>query len=319
MNKHTLITIIIPTLLYSGKVFFEAYALGLVCSLVKAWTWLSSQTFPPDERREMREHVASSLYEEVADAKEDGYAPHIIAVRMLISNLVGIPGDVRSAMFNIFAFLPDRLERGSLAIRRFKTPGLVIASLAMFLMINFLGLVAEGENAKDLLLMNCALPLVIVLHWQQHRRWARRVLIGLTVLAVILVVLFVVVFTVQYRLYEHPLFPQLLRDFGIAILPALSAAVLTFDAVRKRIFGGNLRAVGLAWGIAFAITTGLAYKVSHIATEIFVMWGLLAVAFLMLVAMAWCFGLFTEILCSGTLRTTAFAMRVLAAGIRRLR
>ena len=302
------------------KLLIEAFGLRAVKFLNRGWIELYVRVLPESERVARRYELLSDLSDKVSVARKEGYSPTAIAVQLLVDMIPELMYAVMPATSALLAILPGKLERGSEAVGRYRTPALAVAILGMFLMVNFLGLVADGENQRnDLLMMNSCLIGVATLFWKQEQRWAKIVLVALPVVAILGVIACCIAIVIIYRGYEHPLFGQWIMEAGVTMLPVVTAAILTSDAVRKRLFRGNWCAVGLCVAISVGISIALAFAVAQSPETIILVWLVVVVSGAFLVGMAGIFAVGTDALCTGLLKSTAFAMRVLAAVVRRLR
>ena len=312
------IALLLTIILYIAKLVLETYALNLVIFLIKGWTRLYTLAAPECEREALRAQVNSELHESIAIAREEGYTSVQIAVLELFRWLSGSVGDLIWAAPLILESLPEKLERGSEVIRRFKTPALIIAILGTFLMINSLGLFADEGRGNELLLLNFYLVVAAVLFWKQEQRWARAVLLSLPAVVIVGLIGLFITLGVMHQVYNHPLFLQLVLEGGIIMLPVAATAFWVSDTCRVRMFKGSWLAVALCIGISFIISSSLAFALVRDPWSLMLIWGVVGVATILLVAMSWSFALGTAALCSGILRTTAFAMMVLAVAMRRL-
>ena len=302
------------------QLLIEAFGLRAVKSFNKGWIELYVLVFPESERDARRGELLSDLNDKEAAAKEEGYSPSAIAVQLLVDMISEFKTAAISAMSALLAFLPEKLERGSEAIRRFKAPALVIVFLSAFLMINSLGFVADNENQRnDMLMMDFCLIGVAVLFWKREQRWARIALVSLPIVAILGVIAYGSAIVVLYRGYEHPLFVQWMLEGGVTMLPVTATAILVSDTCRIRIFRENWWAVGLGIGISVGTSTALAFAVAQSPETILLIWLVVTGTAALFVGMGCAFAIGTDALCSGILRTTAFAMKVLADVMRRLR
>ena len=313
------IALILTIILYIAKLVLETYALNLVTSLIKGWTWLYTLAAPECEREALRAQVNSELHESIAIAREEGYTSVQIAVRELFRWLSGSVGDVMWAAPLILESLPEKLERGSEAVRRFRTPALVIAILGTFLMINSLGVFADEGQGNDLMMMNFYLVVAAVLFWKQEQRWARAVLLALPAVVIVGLIGLFIGLLITHQAYSHPLFLQLVLEGGLTLLPVAATAFWVSDTCRVRMFKGSWLPVALCTGVSFAISGALLHGFAREPWTMMLMWCVVGGMTILLVFISGVFALGVAALCSGFLKTTAFAMCVMATVMQRLR
>ena len=311
--------IILMVMLYIAKLLLETYALLFVTSLIKGWTRLYTLPAPRCEREELRVHIVSALHDRITSGREEGYSPVQIALREFCSWLSGAVGDIAWSAPLVLESLPERLERGSEAVRRFKTPALLIVTLGMFLMLNFFGLFAEDRQRTDLLMMNFGVVVAAILVWKQDQRWTRIVFYSLMFAAILGLTGFFVAFVVKHQAYNDPLFAQLMLEGGIMLMPIVSAAFWMSEFCRVRILGGKRWAAVTGTLISFLVSGALLLIFAREPWMLMFVWSAYggALLFFILVSLGFAFG--AAAICSGILRTTALAMCSLAAAMRRLR
>ena len=306
-------------MLYIAKLLLETYALPVVTSLIKGWTWLYTLPAARPHREELRAHIVSALHDRTASGREEGYSPVQIALWEFFVWLSGAVGDVAWSAPLVLESIPERLERGGQTVRRFKTPALLIVTFGMFLMLNFFGLFAEDKQRADLIMMNFGVVGAAVLVWKQDQRWTRIVIYSLLYGAILGLIGLFITFVVKHQAYNHPLFLQLMLEGGIMLLPIVSAAFWMSEFCRVRILGGKWWAALLCTGISFLVSGALLLVFAREPWMLMFVWAAYGGAFLLVILVSCGFALGAAAICSGILRTTAFAMCTLAAAMRRIR
>ena len=240
-------------------------------------------------------------------------------MRQFLRWLSGVIGDIAWATPLALESLPENLEQGSERVKLFRMPALLIAIFAVFLMINSLGFFADESGGIDLLMMNFGVVGAAVLVWKQDQRWTRIVFYSLFCAAILGVIGFFIAFVVTHKAYNHPLFSQLMLEGGIFLLPVVASAFWMSDFCRLTILRGKWWAVLLCTGISFAVSAALLLAFAREPWMLMLVWGLYGVVGLFLFVLCGVFALGAAAICSGLLKTTAFAMCTLSAAMRRLR
>ena len=308
-------------ILFAIKLITDAFALPVVRSVTKTWIELYTRVVAESEseRHELCAELLSDLHEKEAHAKESGYPPAAIALQLLVDILPEVRLALVTITLSSMASLPQKLERGSEAVRGYRMPQLAVISLATFLMINSVGLLAETEDRLvDLLMKNLGLIIVVILFWQKERRWARIALIAIPVSAFVGLLAFYALFTVEYRAFEHPLFIATILDGGIVLLPLVLIAALTTEYCRVRVLRGSLWHLGLCIVGSAAVSYIVASAFAQNSNAIVEAWIVISGAMAALLGLVFLYTYSTVKLCSAALWTGAISMKVLAAGIRRL-
>ena len=101
--------------------------------------------------------------------------------------------------------MAERLERGSETLSRFKTPKVVITSLATFGLLNAAMFFWDGDKSWTLILgMNISACILTLVMDNQQRLWARRIIrwyLGLLILSFVIAFIWL---ALHHRLYEVP-------------------------------------------------------------------------------------------------------------------
>ena len=294
-----------------------AFALPMVRSLVKAWTWLYTSVAPVVVRGPRCAEVLSDLHEHIEDSRAEGHRPAEIAVQVLLRMLCGIKDDLAWSAPYLPNAMEERLERGGETLSRFRTPTVVITSLALFSMLNVSFFVSDGDKLwTQFLGMNVSACGVIIVMHNQQRTWARRILHSYLAIATAVLVGVLVWVVLHYRLYEMPGFYQLMLQAAVAMLPLVLAMSVGSELCRARVFKGRRWPVFGCWGLIAAISFGTAMYLG--ISTFTTVWAAMALAGLALVIVCAMFVSCAAVVCYGGLKGGAGCMRLMAAGIRRM-
>ena len=294
-----------------------AFAKPMVRSFVKAWTWLYTSVAPEGERSPRRAEVLSDLHEHIEDSRAEGHRPAEIAVQVLLRMLCGVKDDLAWSAPYFPNAMAERLGRGGETLGRFKTPTVVITSLALFSMLNVSFFVSDGDKPWTVFLgMNVSASAVIIVMHNQERPWARRILHWYLAAATASLVGVLVWAVLHHRLYEMPGFYQLMLQVAVAMVPLVLAMSVGSELCRSRDFKGRWWPVFVCWGLIAAISLGAAmYLGPSTLTTVSTAMALAALALVIVCAI---FVSCAAVVCYGGLKGGAGCMRLIAAGIRHL-
>ena len=298
------------------KSFAEALALPAARFLVAAWVGLYTLAAPQEERESRRAEIRSDLHEHIDADQGEGIGSTAIAIRIFLRMLCGLPGDVAWAVPYFPATLARGLMRGSEIITRPETLKGLVPVLAVLCVFSWLSSFSD-DSSTIRLAYSVGVPAVMLVMSQQHRSWVRRtanllldLLVGLTGVAAVSLFVWI---TVQYRLYQVPVFwPSMLSS-----LSAPLAIAVCYETVRVRVFGGRWRRVAMCWTLIAAsslIATAFFPGSLAILLRAWVPVATVALTFAMLVATV----LVVALVWYGGLRLTAVGMRCMAKGIQRV-
>ena len=294
-----------------------AYALKLVSSLVKAWTWLYTSVAPEGERSNRREEVLSDLHEHIQDSRAGGHRPAEIAVHLLLRMLCGVKDDLAWSAPYLPSAMAERLERGGEALSQFRTPTAVITSLAVFSLLNASLFLSDGDKPwTEFLVMNVSACAVIFVMHHQQRPWARRIIQWYLGIATALLVSVLVWVVLYHRVYEMPGFYRLMLQFAVAMLPLILAMLVSSERCRARFFKGRWWPVFASWGLIAAISLGTAMYLG--LSTLTTVWTGMTLVTLALVIVCAVFAGCAAVVCHGGLKGGAGLLRLMAAGIRHL-
>ena len=289
----------------------------MVRSLVEAWIWLYTSVAPAGERDPRRAEVLSDLHEHIQDSRAEGHRPAEVAVHVLLRMLCGVKDDLAWSAPYLPSAMAERLERGGETLSHFRTPTMVITSLAFLSWANVSFFVSDGDKPWTVFLgMNLsACGMIFVMHNQQ-RRWARRILHWYLSIATAALAGVLVWEVLHHRLYEIPGFYRLVLQVGVAIVPLILAMLVGSERCRARFFKGRWSPVFACWGLIAAISLGTAvYPGLSTLTTV---WTWMVLTALALVIVCAVFVGCAAVVCYGGLKGGAGLLRLMAAGIRHL-
>ena len=299
--------------------FIKPFALQIVLFLVKRWTCVYTAAVPAKERGDRRAEIESDLHEQVSHFRAEGHTRSEIAAQLLCRSVLGLKDDLAWSMPYVLSILAEKLVKGSAAIKRFKTPPMLLASLGAALLTNWAFL--ESESSLPWVawpLLNGGVLAFTVLLWNQQHPWARR---GLALWVGLGVAVFVVSFitvVLKHRLYEAPLFQESMIGLGLATPPVAFAMVVGSKECRARVFRNLWWPALLSWGLIVAASIGAASLLGVRLDTLLALWAVMAVMAASLFAAAGVFTLTAAAGWYGSLWGSAAGMRWVAAGIRRL-
>ena len=311
-----------PFLSYMVMILIHAYALPIATSIVKGWTRLHTMAAPERERQDRRAQVLSDLHDQKEVQLSEGLTQTDAAVRLLFRMVLGIKDDVAWCAPYLPTTLAEGLERGSDALTSFRTPELLIPSLASVGMMNCVYFWEEVDKSwLELLAFNCAAFIAIVFMWNRKHLWACRVsrpksrVSPSTVALIVTPVLgLLVLFVLQHRLYQVPH----LYNCLLAIASLLLVGALTLKAVRVRVFNGRLWPVFLCGVLIVAALLVVAHVLTGSATTLLIIWEVAVLMSLMLIGVLAILAICSAAVWYGGLRVSSGAMRLAATCIRHL-
>ena len=314
MGKSSLMEAILGLVL---SVFLGAFALPVAKTIVLSWNRLIVSCLPQEERERQLEEFATDLECEIDYHLSIGHKPVEVAAIILVRNGTAAPGDIVAALPSLFAAIPDRLVRGSVAVRSARTPTKALAMLSLLGLMNWAYFTSEDHSLIHGILFNTfGAGIATAIHYE-HKLWVRSVLnwglgmvaaLGAGCLAWVLV---------ENRLYEFPQFYEIL----LVLLAMGLGAWLALAENRARIFGGRWWPVFPIWGVIFGASLLTSQVLTGRISLLMEAWGYLGFTLLMLIlflaiwaTVTWLFSRTWR----GGLWAVAGAMRLAAACIRHI-
>ncbi len=306
-------------------VVIRAFALSIARSFAKLWTRLYTSTAPRDERENRRAEVLSDLHEHIEDSRAEGHRPDEIAVQVLIRIVWGMKDDVAWSMPYLPSTLEERLQRGSESIGHMRTPGFLVAALALLGFMN-LGLFMSDQNETwiEWVFLNGSIPIVTFVMWNRERKWARRIIncyVCVMIMAIVGLITWVVL---HFRLYENPqFFADLVADsisdltqFAFALVTVVLMVSVGSRSFRFRAFKGRWWPVVLSWSVIgatsfiIAVSAGLSISLMTWAAMASIAGGFIVICLI--------FGGASAAVCFVVIRGSAKCLGLMAVGLRRL-
>ena len=304
----SLITILLAPVVL---IVVSAFLLSTVTFIVKGWTRLYTLVAPERARESRRAEAESVLLEERSASREEGYKPAEVAIRVLLRMALRVRSDIAWLAPHLPNALAGGLARGGDALSRARTSARIVSSLAVLVLMNWsFYLSDDGLSWMRWLLLNIGMLSMIVVMWNEQRRWARRVLSVLVGLAIVMGTGVIVWVTFEYGLHETPLFYQYL----LAMLPVLLAMALADKKSRVRFFKDRWWPVFVCWGFIAAVSLGAALLADLEA--LVSAWTLMAAISLALVMVTATIAVGTLLIWYAVSRMIAWGMRLAAARIR---
>ena len=304
----SLITILLAPIVL---IVVSALALSVVTFIVKGWIRLYTIVAPEHERESRRAEADSVLHEERSTSRAEGYKPAEVAVRVLLRMALRVRSDMAWLAPYLPTALAERLAKGDDALSRVRTPTRMVSSLAVLGLMNW-SFYVSGDQLSWMgwLLLNVGMLAMIVVMWNDQRRWARRVLYSLTGLATVMATGVVVWVTFQYRLYEFPFFYQ----YVLAVLPVLPAMVVADKSFRVRFFRDRWWPVFVCWFLMAVASLGAALMSN--LTAFVTAWTLMAAIIMALVTVTAIFAVGAFLVWFVGSKVIALGLRQAARGIR---
>jgi hypothetical protein len=295
-----------------------AFALPISKRIVIGWVRLYT-AFVPELGEARRAEVLSDIHEQISASLAEGYRPVEIAPQILYRLVIGLPDDVAWCAPFVPSMLASKVARLSESLRSFRTPKILVPSLATVGYMNWAYLSSSSERTLVMWLgLNGATAAMIVLLSKQQHAWARRVLYALTGAAGITMLGFMAWQAGPSKLYEMIQLPMF-RGFLLAMSAIGLMMLVAEKSIRTRLFMGRWRYVVICWlliiGLSLVASTVLAGGVAPVLEA----W---VVAALFVAAIFAFFGIIALMAAAfwyGCLRGSAAGLRVVAAGLRRLK
>ena len=298
----------------------QAFALPIVRFSVETWLRLYTAIVPKAERESRRMEAHSDWHTHIDHLQSEGYRPEQIALHFLIARVRGLPDDITWSVPYLPSMLVERLENGSKALGRTTVSWRVVSAITVLSLMHLLFMQDEDIPLPLVSVVGLA---IIVLDWNQERRWAQRImhLLIYGVVAASLATITGMWVALETQSYEMPAFneavPQdVTLQAAVAILPIILGIAVIGATSRTRIFKGHRWLVAVAWVLAFAIPFGIAIYMDIM--NVLTIWTALIIAIAMLAVLALIFLAATAALCYVGLKGSARLMRLTATGIRRL-
>ena len=298
--------------------FIRAHALTITKQIVKGWVWLYSAIVPKEDRDGRRWEVSSHFHEMTNTLQKAGYAPGEIAIRILEHCAIGMIDDMAwCAPFapGVLGILADRAVRFSDAIRRFKTPKFVIPTLGTFGLMNW-GFFSSSnpQSLTNWLLLNGVGVAVTVLIWKQHRPWARRIFQAWMGIGMLGMVAFIVWMAIRFHLYHLPIFQALMLAMA-----SMTPTILLADKSWRSDFKKHWLTATIGWVLMILLASTGSMVLTGSITPLLTVWEMMAAFVISLFILCAIMTLAASAVWYGGLKGSAAGLRLMAAGMKRLK
>jgi hypothetical protein len=292
----------------------RAFALPIVKHIVTGWTRLYV-VIASEEGKTRREEVLSYMHEQISFNRNEGDASDAIALKILLCLVTGLRDDVAWCAPFVPGILADKTARWSDALRHFRTPKLMIPSLATLGFMNLAFFSSQsGQTVATWVCLNGVTIAVIVLMWKLQHPLARRIFYSWIGAGTLIMMAFIVWLTVHYHLYELPIF----RVYMLA-MTAMAPAILVVDkSWRTRLFRGRWWLVIICWVLITAGSLAASWVLVGSITPLLTAWATIALLIASLFILCGIVAIVASAVWYGGVKGSAIGLRLMAAGIRRL-
>ncbi|MCJ7744295.1 MAG: hypothetical protein MUO99_07045 [Dehalococcoidales bacterium] len=293
----------------------KAYALPIVLRIVAIRDWIY-RALPSQEGKVHSEDMLANLPDEIAYYRLQGDSNEVIAARILLRLVSGLPGDLAIWAFPLLALFVGKIARWSDTLRRYKIPSAMVAGVGTLALMNYSLFSSQSNPATGTwLLANGTVIAITVLIWKRNHPLARRIFNIWMGMAIAASLGFMVWLTINYRLHEITTF----KVFMLAMLAASPAIIVADESWRKRVFGRKWWLIVICWaGILAGVSVG-SLLIAHDVKLLLVTWAVMALLVAGLFTVGGVAALAGYVLCWLGIRGGAGGLRLLASGIRRLR
>lgn len=287
--------------------------------LERAWLRLYTMVAPAELREARRAEVLSDLHDETADLRTQGLDPTEVAARILLRMARGVKDDAAWSAPFLPSAMAEYLEKGSETISRYKTPTVLVPSLAVLGLMNY-SYVASESNQQwiELPLVNGGVLIGSVLMSNQNHLWARRVLNGLLGLMYLLAASVIIWVMVQQRLYEMPDFHKFVLQFALLALSIALILLVASNGFRSRVFGGRWWPVFICWPLIVVTSIGVSAMLGWDPAMLTTVWAVAILSVLLMVIATAVSVLGVALIWYGGLKGSAHSLRLMAAALRNL-
>lgn len=294
------------------------FALPVSKHIVMGWVRLYT-AFVPEIGEARRAEVFSHIHEQISSSLAEGYRPKEIALQILLCYVMGLPDDVVWCAPFVPSMLASKAARLSESLSGFRTPKLVIPSLAAFGVMNWAFFSSDsGRTLATWLGLNVATMAMVILFSKEHNAWVRRVLYTLIGAGGITALGFMAWWVGPSKLFELIQLPMF-RGFLLA-MTGIGLAMLAADkSIRTRLFKGRWRYVIACWLLIIVVSLAASVALAGNVTPLLSAWATAAILIASLFVFCGIITLMATAVWYGSLRGSAAGLRVVAAGLRRIR
>jgi len=295
-------------------ILVKAYALPIALHLVTLRNWFY-RAFTGDEGKAESEEMLANLPDEIADYRLSGDSNEVIAAKILFRLAAGLPGDIVRCTPFILPSAAHKIVGWSNTLRHYRIPAPMIAGVATLGLMNYSFLSSKDQTAANWIIANSIVIAITALLWKMKHPLIRRIFytwMGLAMLAAVAVIVWA---SIHFRLYEIMTFKILM----LAMVSVLPAIIVVDKSWRQRLFKAKWWLIPICWAPIIAGTLAGSLLIAHSIKPLLEMWTAMAI---LVVGMLITYGLIALAafaLCWLGIKGSAGGLRLLAAGIRRLR
>jgi len=294
----------------------RAFALTIAKHIVMTWVRLYT-AIVPELGEARRAEVLSDIHDQISSSLTEGYRPAEIALQILLRWVMGFLDDVAWCAPSVPSMLADKVARFSESLRNFRTPKLVIPSLAIFGIVNLAFFNSDSDQTLVTWLgLNFWTIAMILLMSKQQHTWARRVLYALFGVGGVTMLGFMawLVDHSELWLIEPPIFWGFL--LGIT---AIGLAMLAADKfIRTRLFKGHWGYVVTCWLLIIVVSLAASMAITGDVTPVLLVWAMATLIVASLFIFCGIMTLMAAAVWYGCLRGIMVGLRVVEASLRRL-
>lgn len=296
-------------------ILVKAYTLPIVLRIVAIRNWMYG-VFASEEGKAHGEEMLANLPDEIAYYRLGGDSNDVIAAKILLRLVTGLPSDLAVWAPSVPARLVDRIVRWSDTLRHYRVPAAMIAGVATLGLMNYSFFSSpSGKSFGIWLFANTISIAMTVLLWKHKHPLARRIFHAWMGIAVIVGLILMVWMTIQYHLYEIMTFKILM----LAMVTVLPAIIVVDKSWRNRLFRGKWWLIAICWTPIIAGSIAGSMLIAHSIKPLLEMWAAMALLAVGMFIVYGAIAFAAYILCWLGIRGSAGGLRLVASGIRRLR
>ncbi len=292
----------------------EAWALPVVLHFVAIRNWLYV-AIGSEEGRAHREEMQADLRDEITEHRLGGDSNKVIAVKIFLRLVRGLPDDIGRCAPFVPAWLAAKTAVWSDKLRHYRVPDAMVAGVVSFGFMNYS--VFSSHNHRTFvtwLLANGSAVAMTVLVWKMKNPKVRRIFhlwMGTAIVAALAAVLWLIF---DYHLYANPTF----RVFMLAVL-AMSPLMIAVDkSWRNRLFRGRWWLLVVSWALLIGGALVGSWIMVHDVKPLLEAWALMALFAVVLLVVYGGLALAAFVLCWLGIRGSASGLRLAASGLRHL-
>jgi hypothetical protein len=297
------------------SIIVRAYALPIVLGFVVFRNWLFV-VFGSEEGRAHGEELLANVRYEIAEYREKGEPSDVIAFKIFISLVVGLPSDIAWCAHFIPARVADKVAGLSDNLRHLRVSAVMVAGVATLGLINYsLFSSSHHQPISTKLMANGMVIALTILLANIKRPRVRRIFNSLTGVGIAGMMGFVVWLAFHFHAYALPWFQVYSLGF-LVVAPAIQVFDKPWSA---GLTSGRRFLFIVCWGLAIAVSLAGSQILAGSVMPMFSLWDAMA---LFAGGMFLVFGAITFIaylLCSLGIRGGSGGLRLVSSGLRRLR